>query len=115
MSTHRPPVPGTSNAGPGAHTPGRNHNPMTSYDVEGTVRWYDADRESTRFVVHVSAANSRAGRYLGEDVTFVLAPGTDAPDGLLPGAHVHVHARMPRELGTHAPDPVPATSVVLVA
>ena len=109
MSIHRPPVPGTSNAGPLAHTPGRKHNPTVSYDVEGAVRWYDADTTSACVVVHVDTANSHAGRFLDQDVTFALE--TDVPDGVLPGARMLVRARMPRELGLHAPDPVPASSV----
>ena len=114
MSAHHPPVPGTSNAGPEAHTPGRKHNPTVSYDVEGAVRWYDADATSARVVVHVDTANGHAGRFMDQDVTFALAADTDVPDGLLPGARVRVRARMPRELGLHAPDPVPTSSVTVL-
>lgn len=112
MSAHHPPVPGTSNAGPGGHTPGPRHNPTSNYELTGTVRWYDADL--TRAVVHVEAANGHAGRWLGEDVTVELAPGATVADGLLPGARVRVHARMPRDLGVDAPDPIPATSVAVL-
>lgn len=114
MSAHHPPVPGTSNTGPLAHTPGRKRNPTVSYDVEGAVRWYDADAKSARLVVHVDTANSHAGRFLDRDVTFELPADADAPDGLLPGARVRVRARMARELGLHAPDPVPVSSVAVL-
>lgn len=112
MSTHHPPVPGTSNAGPAGHTPGPRHNPTCNYELTGTVRWYESGL--SRAVVHVDTANSHAGRWLGEDVTVDLGAGADVPEGLLPGARVRVHARLPRELGSGAPDPIPATSVAVL-
>jgi len=115
MSTHHPPVPGTSNAGPPTHGPGRKHNPTVSYDMEGVIRWYDAgaDAGAARVVIHVEAANGHAGRFLGRDVTCELMAGCSAPDGLLPGARVRVHAKMPRELGLHAPDPIVVASIAV--
>ena len=112
MPAHHPPVPGTSNAGPAGHTSGHKHNPTANYELMGAVRWYDAG--SARAVVHVDETNGHAGRYLGEDVTVELAAGADVPHDLLPGARVRVHARMPRDLGTDAPDPIPASSVAVI-
>ena len=114
MPAHHPPVRGTSNSGPTSRTPGRNHNPTATYEFDGTVRWYDGGADSCRFVVHVRATNHHAGRFLDEDVTFAPAPGVDAPEGLLPGVAVQVRARMPRDLGPDAPDPITATRIGLL-
>ena len=113
MSAHHPPVPGTSNAGPATHTTGRKHNPTVSYDMEGLVRWYDDDAASACVVVHVDTANSHAGRFLDQDVTFTLSDA-DTPAGALPGARVRIRARMERDLGLHAPDPVAASSIAVL-
>ncbi|HYF26447.1 MAG TPA: hypothetical protein VD931_11965 [Baekduia sp.] len=84
-----------------------------SYELAGEVRWLDAGLD--RIVVRIGEASGRAGRWLGEDVTFDLARSRRPDAELLPGTNVRVHARLPRDLGATAPDPVPALSVAVEA
>ena len=113
MSPDPSPVPGRPHDGSGGRHPQSSHNPQASYEMTGTIRWFDAELD--RIVVHVEEANGHAGAFLDQDVTFDLAGSRRPDEALAPGIAVKLKTRLPRELDDHVPDPVPVHSVAIVA
>jgi hypothetical protein len=116
MTTNSSPFAGRPNSGPTTHSDGRNQNPLVNYELSGTIRWLDVELE--RIVLAVAATDGHAGPFLGQDVS--VAVGDARLHGatlreLVPGTAVTVKARLPRELGGTAPDPLPALSVTASA
>lgn len=111
MSPDPSPVPGRPHDGFGSRHPVSSHNPQASYEMTGTIRWFDPELD--RLVVHVEDVNGHAGPFLDKDVTFDLADSR-RPDGeLAPGIVVTIKTRLPRDLDAHIPDPVPVHTVAI--
>jgi hypothetical protein len=115
MSTNFSAHPGGSHSGTGAHSAGRNPNPLVNYELAGLVRWLDVDLE--RVVVDVRETDGHAGVFQGRDVTVDLETarvhGAEL-DGLTPGTPVRVRLRLPRDLRGRIPDLLRAHSVAVV-
>lgn len=122
MQRHPVPEPhNRTNSGAEQHSASAAHNPTVVYEIDGEVRWLDADAQ--RIVVHVADANGHAGGLRGQDVTFGIADARlrveedvdadgerDAAD-LLPGVRVRVRAHLPRALDAGLPEVLDAASV----
>lgn len=103
---------GRPNLGTGTHSPGPDANPLVNHELTGTVRWLDVDLE--RIVLDVRETDGHAGLFRGRDVTVDLTAARiegASLDELVPGTEVRVRARLRRDLGASAPDPLPAASV----
>ena len=112
MSPDSSPVPGRPHDGSGSRHPASGHNPRASYEMTGTIRWFDAELDCV--VVHVQEANGHAGRFLDQDVTFDLSDSRRPDAELAPGIVARIKTRLPRELDDQVPDPVPAHSIAIV-
>ena len=108
--------PGQPHGGSEPRSPGREHNPLVNHELTGIVRWLDVELE--RIVLAVRDTGRHAGLFRGRNVTVDLtAARVDGGhlDELVPGTTIRVRARLRRELGASAPDPLPATSVAVLA
>ena len=106
---------GRPHVGGGSHSHARSTNPLTNYEITGTVRWLDTELE--RIVIDVRGTDGHAGVFHEQDVTVDLETarlrGAHLPE-LVPGTPVRVKLRLPRRLGARPPGLLPAVSLTVL-